>query len=376
MVSAQALVFQPAAVVAGDSLLDFAADTFHAARDLIQAFTKALDGPTLIYAQSPQRVRTVVNWLMGDRPPEGFGPGMPEAADWLAREYHPDWDLPKALRARVGTHHGRLPRWPAQMMVEGFNGPELYVLVANTTLTEGVNTSAKNVLILDKKVGRRPYDYFTWASIKGRGGRSFAHMIGRVILFHEPPQEVPKDVSVPVLSQSDAAPEGLLLAIDEHERSETTNERLRPILEQQDLSVETITANTGVDVEDQLRLALNLLDLPSRDISKLMWSTAFPTWDQLAAVIDLVWEHLPPEHLLSHRARSSAQLTLFVNWAATANGDTPALVQRFTSHCQDKGGQQDVNLSLETYFEFCRFGLDHHLPSRLRALTATGHEVL
>ncbi|QOI66003.1 helicase (plasmid) [Arthrobacter sp. TES] len=343
---------------------------------LVQAFAKALDGPTLIYAQSPPRVRSVVGWLMEDVPNEGFGAGMPDAADWLVREYHPEWDLPKALRAGVGTHHGRLPRWLAQMMVEGFNGPELNVLVANTTLTEGVNTSAKNVLILDKKVGRRPYDYFTWANIKGRGGRSFAHMIGRVILFHEPPQEEPKDVDVPVLSQSDAAPEGLLLTIDEQDRSETTKERLRPILEQQDLSVEVITANAGIEVEDQLRLARHLLGLAPKDIANLTWSTSHPNWDQLTAVINLIWEYLPPEHLMSHGARSAAQLTLFVNWAATANGDTRALIQRFTTHRQDRGAAQDVNSSLETYFDFSRFWLDHHLPNRLRALTAIGREVL
>lgn len=116
-----------------------------------------------------------------------------------------------------------------------------------------------------------------------------------------------------MLSQCYTALEGLLLTIDEQERSETIKERLRSILEQQDLSVEVIKANPGIDAEDQLKLARHLADLATRDIANLVWATAYPRWDQLAAVIDLIWNHPPPEHSMSHGARSTAQLTLFVN---------------------------------------------------------------
>ncbi len=63
----------------------------------------------------------------------------------------------------------------ASHFVRLFNTGELPVLICTSTLIEGVNTAAKSVLIFDKKIDRRDYDFFTFSNIKGRAGRLGQH---------------------------------------------------------------------------------------------------------------------------------------------------------------------------------------------------------
>ncbi|HEV8529538.1 MAG TPA: DEAD/DEAH box helicase, partial [Actinomycetes bacterium] len=75
-----------------------------------------LSGPTLLYVRSPKRAREVAGWLL-----EG-GLGRPEddldgAAEWVARTYHPDWLVARALKNGIGIHHGRIPRALAHHVV-------------------------------------------------------------------------------------------------------------------------------------------------------------------------------------------------------------------------------------------------------------------
>lgn len=55
-------------------------------------------------------------------------------------------------------------------------------LFCTSTIIEGVNTSAKNIIYYDSTKGRRtPIDFFDYSNIKGRAGRLMVHYIGKTI---------------------------------------------------------------------------------------------------------------------------------------------------------------------------------------------------
>src|SRR5262249_38040954 len=104
------------------------------------------DGPTLIYCRAPAGCRRVAAILeqhaLGEDRPE-----LRHAAEWLAEHVHPEWSLPRWLSQGIGVHHAQMPRWLGQYIVRAFNAGRLDYLVCTSTLIEGVNTAAKNVII-------------------------------------------------------------------------------------------------------------------------------------------------------------------------------------------------------------------------------------
>lgn len=121
---------------------------------------RRLDEPTLIYCQSPGRVRDVAKALL-EAKLTSESAELKEAYEWVGGEYHPEWLFARSLLQRIGLHHGRLPRTLSQYVVRAFNEGRIQFLVCTSTLIEGVNTKAKNVIVFDNKVARSKFDYFT-----------------------------------------------------------------------------------------------------------------------------------------------------------------------------------------------------------------------
>lgn len=91
-----------------------------------------------------------------------------------------EWIVAKALRKGVGVHHGLVPKYIQKEIINLFNEGHLKVLVSTTTITEGVNTTAKNVLITSYKKGEKELKAFDAKNIEGRAGRFLEHYKGNV----------------------------------------------------------------------------------------------------------------------------------------------------------------------------------------------------
>src|SRR5207249_4025982 len=104
--------------------------------ETLSALALSLDEPTLIYCASPDSVRRIANALLQtNRLP--ISESMTDAANWVAKEYHPDWMFGRALVHGVGMHHGKLPRSLATFVVRAFNEERLRYLICTSTLIEG-----------------------------------------------------------------------------------------------------------------------------------------------------------------------------------------------------------------------------------------------
>ena len=99
----------------------------------------------------------------------------------LERTFGGDWIVLKALKGRIGIHHSLIPKYIQKEIINLFNVGALLCLFSTTTITEGVNTSAKNMIITSNKKGLKTLRQFDAKNIAGRAGRFHQHYSGRVI---------------------------------------------------------------------------------------------------------------------------------------------------------------------------------------------------
>lgn len=101
----------------------------------------------------------------------------------LSHYKYNDWVVINALQNKVGIHHGLVPKYIQKEIINFFNDGHLDVLISTTTITEGVNTSAKNLLVVNSTKGNKDLKTFDAKNIAGRAGRFLHHFSGRVIIL-------------------------------------------------------------------------------------------------------------------------------------------------------------------------------------------------
>lgn len=107
--------------------------------------------------------------------------------DHLLLNFDSKWIVIEALQKGVGVHHGMIPKYIQKEIISLFNSSEsgVSVLTSTTTITEGVNTTAKNMIVYKSEKGSgkhgKPLLTFDAKNIAGRAGRFMEHYTGRVI---------------------------------------------------------------------------------------------------------------------------------------------------------------------------------------------------
>lgn len=144
---------------------------------------------------------------------------------WLQSNYGPDYILARLVKKGVGIHNGQLHRSLSQIQVRLFEEIRgLQNIISTSSIIEGVNTSAENVIIWANKDGKPPLNDFTYRNIVGRGGRMFKHFIGKVYLLEPPPASAPTQLSLHFTDE-------LLNSIDEEKyEKELTREQIIKII--------------------------------------------------------------------------------------------------------------------------------------------------
>lgn len=330
---------------------------------------RTYDGPTLVYCRAPAGCRRTADGLL-EAGLGGRAAGLPEAARWLREHVHPKYRVADYLQAGIGVHHARMPRWLAQHVVRAFDDGRLDVLICTSTLIEGVNTAARNVVLYENRVGDATLDLFSFNNIAGRSGRMWRHFVGRVFHFHPKPRGPLPDVDLPVLTQSKDAPAGLLLELPAGDRTAESAERLRAVLDQDLLSEATLRANVGIPPERQLALAAVLDENPYFYEGDLSW-TGMPDERELGALCRLIVDHLLAFTGMRHGVASARQLSKRLD-RLRANPDLVGLVadeaaSDFTA---------EVDEAVESVMQFQRSWAQFEFPRVMRALERIAREVL
>ena len=199
--------------------------------DQVVDVCRALSGPTLLYVSSPRRAHQLARVLLQAGVSAKPGDFLTNAGEWVDKSYDRNWLVGRALKSGIGVHHGRIPRALAHHIVRLFNGGHLPFLIATSTLIEGVNTVAANVVIVDNTRGRnKKLDYFTYSNICGRSGRMFRHFVGKVVAFHTPPAKKESAVDIPAVSQKAGTSPALLIQLPWSELTAESREYTAAVL--------------------------------------------------------------------------------------------------------------------------------------------------
>ena len=149
----------------------------------IMSHEREKDKNTIVYCGTKQAVESyakiISSWdIIGNFSDDTFAHFL----DHLQKKYHNDWCVIKALKKNIGIHHGVVPKYIQKEIINSFNKEQgIKVLVCTTTITEGVNTSAKNLITLFSTKGNKPLKSFDAKNIAGRAGRFMEHYKGLVI---------------------------------------------------------------------------------------------------------------------------------------------------------------------------------------------------
>ncbi len=108
----------------------------------------------------------------------------------IKSSFHNDWIIVKALENGIGIHHGLVPKYIQKEIINLFNEGILIGLFSTTTITEGVNTSAKNLIVFDHKKGKKDLKKFDAKNIEGRAGRFMHHYSGGVFVIDKKFNEI------------------------------------------------------------------------------------------------------------------------------------------------------------------------------------------
>lgn len=147
------------------------------------------DGKSLIYAGTYSNIDRVASLLI-DALDTTDSALLGQFEKWLARNYEVNWKLTHLVAKGVGIHNGQLHRSLSQLQVRLFEEEDgLRQLISTSSIIEGVNTSAKNVILWSNKNGAARLNDFTYKNIVGRGGRMFKHFVGRIFILEAPPAE-------------------------------------------------------------------------------------------------------------------------------------------------------------------------------------------
>jgi superfamily II DNA/RNA helicase len=151
------------------------------------AFTLVDTGPVLVFCPQPNLVEAVGRALQvrvnlsestGDRLPTAFartgGPSAEVASEWLGEDHL----VTQLLRISIAIHHGRLPDAVRTAIEDDFRSGRLNVVVATSTLAQGVNLPVRTVIMHsvyrhDEAENRQVrMDAREYWNIAGRAGRA------------------------------------------------------------------------------------------------------------------------------------------------------------------------------------------------------------
>lgn len=245
------------------------------------------DEQTLIYCATPARARRFardyLNYLLSKL--EDIEQKSIPLIEWIDKNISSNWSLSKSLQYGIAIHDGSLQKHIATSIIRYFNEGLLKCIFCTSTIIEGVNTSAKNVILFDGKKGGKDIDFFDYSNIRGRSGRLMEHYIGKIYNFCSPPSEEMVEIDIPFYEQKLVTDE-ILVNIPKNDVVNSQLSRYKELYEIMPSLLEVIKRN-GVSINGQMNIYYALeRDINTSSYDEFAW-TQMPNWDKLKYVLGL-----------------------------------------------------------------------------------------
>ena len=205
----------------------------------------------------------------------------------INKNVNPNWSLAKVLGYGVAIHDGSLKKHIGASIIKYFNDGLLRCIFCTSTIIEGVNTSAKNVILFDGQKGGKTIDFFDYSNIKGRSGRLMEHYVGTIYNFVPAPQRESIVIDIPFYEQDEKIlSDEILINIEKSDVQQQVIDRYNKLYEIAPELMEIIKKN-GTNVNGQMNIYYALQrDINTSKYHSIAWSQ-MPDWDKLLYILSL-----------------------------------------------------------------------------------------
>lgn len=331
------------------------------------------DKQTLIYCSSPARARRFAKKYLEHLQERKVSPDcMVPLVEWINKNISPSWSLSTELTYGIAFHDGSLQKHIASSVIRYFNAGQLRYVFCTSTIIEGVNTSAKNVVLFDGKKASSFIDFFDYSNIKGRSGRLMEHYVGNIYNFVTTPPQKKVVIDIPFVEQDPSIiTDEVLINIPQESIKPQVLERYNNLYSIPDDLMRIIKIN-GVSVNGQMSIYYAL----QRDIATnqhlISWSQ-MPSWDALVYVLSL-----SENNLFSfqdrHGVLSVKQLSRYLNLYRKHRNIMVIVHDIYQSRLSKVKDQtasrkrQYLDDAIETSFHIYRHWFQYTVPKALRVV--------
>ncbi|MCX4027212.1 DEAD/DEAH box helicase [Endozoicomonas sp. SM1973] len=246
---------------------------------------------TIVYCSSPNRARYLSREyyeFLCDKKFPIKNLDLP-IIEWIENYISNEWSLIDCLKYGVCVHDGALQKHITSTLIDYFNKGIVNILFCTSTIIEGVNTVAKNVVFFDNKKGGNKIDFFDYSNIKGRAGRLMEHYIGRIYNFNEIPKKDQIYIDIPFHEQSPVSDE-VLININEENIVNKESEQYKYISSLPNEKREMFSKNS-LYIKGQDGLVDKLRSEIDENYNLICWDK-LPKYEQLDYCLGLAWEFL------------------------------------------------------------------------------------
>lgn len=314
---------------------------------------------TLVYCSSPEKARNLAlcyyEYLIGKKVEPRYKDNP--LVEWIKKEISDKWTLADELNYGIAIHDAAMPKHLGASIISYFNEHKLDVIFCTPTIIEGVNTSAKNVVLYsDTKGNRRKLDFFDVSNIKGRAGRLMEHYVGRIYTFNNEPPHKELSIDMPFADQGDNLSSEILVNIPSGQVKPQLRQRYDE-LQQIPSELLTIIKRNGISIKKQRQFEQNVWDYKKSGKREILWKQ-FPKYKELEAILDLLWKCriLSPDD----RVVSAKQLCFFLHTYYI----NKTIIKFF--HALQKNSEKDYDKNLEKVFYIQRRWFQYAVPKALR----------
>ncbi|MEQ8192658.1 MAG: DEAD/DEAH box helicase, partial [Candidatus Eremiobacterota bacterium] len=144
------------------------------------------DEKTLIYFPTVAGIYKYINNYISEEPIiNDIDDNMKYFIEWAREEIHEEWSVITAMERGYLIHNGQIPIGTRLFQLDSYESSDKYNrLLCTSTLLEGVNTTAKNMIITkpsrmsDSNNNNADFSAFDFFNLVGRTGRLNKHFIG------------------------------------------------------------------------------------------------------------------------------------------------------------------------------------------------------
>ena len=247
-----------------------------------------------------------------------------------------------------------------------FNSGDLKIIFATTSLIEGVNSIAKNVVIYDMFKGTHKLTHFDFNNIKGRAGRMMKYYTGNIFYFDNPPEKMDEFLDIPVVDQGENLQSEILLNIDKNDLKQSKQNDVQKLVEGIPDDLIEIFKNNYYDVEKQKSL-FNYINSNRGLLKILNWHTPMPDYDVLLETFRIIDEGLKGKEGKKHKYTATKCQQII-------NNDLSNAIQTELQYLYRKKGdshkesEELLNEAISNIFSFIKNQAKYEIPKVLSIL--------